>query len=216
VTKWRIPHPRKGLSRYFTGDEQYLTAVPDGRPIDDTAVQLRRIVDALSRTDPSADQLPSAATRLRLIADELDRYAEPLSDRLHRMWEGEGVVRHDPVTGPENAVAPPLVMEVADDGWVRGELTLGLPYQGPPATVHGGVCAALLDAALAVANRRACHTGMTARLTVKYERPTPLFTPIIIRAKQISVSGRKRFTVGEIVAHGCVTVRADGLFIARK
>jgi len=216
VVKWRIPHPRKGLSRYLSGDEKYLTAAPGERPIDDTAAQLRRIVDTLSRTDPSGSQLPSATDRLRLIADELDHYAESLPDRLYGMWEGEGIVRHDPVTGPENALAPPLVMEVTDDGWVHGELVLGLPYQGPPATVHGGICAALLDAALAVANRRAGHTGMTARLTVEYKRPTPLFTPITVRAKQISTSGRKRYTVGEIIVHGFVTVRADGLFIARK
>ncbi|RYF56741.1 MAG: PaaI family thioesterase [Comamonadaceae bacterium] len=213
---WSFPHPRKELSRYYTGTETYLTAAPGEQPIDDTAAQMRRVLEALSRTAPSADHLPSVTDGLRRIADELESRTRALTDHLHGTWEGDGVVRHDPVTGPENALAPPLVMQVADDGWVEGEVTLGLPYQGPPATVHGGICAALLDAALAVANHRAGNNGMTARLNIDYRRPTPLFQPITVRAKQMSMDGRKRFTVGEIVADGEVTARAEGLFIARR
>jgi acyl-coenzyme A thioesterase PaaI-like protein len=106
-------------------------------------------------------------------------------------------------------------MRVADDGWVEGEVTLGLAYQGPPTGVHGGVCAALLDAALAVANRRAGTDGVTAHLEIDYRHLTPLYTPLTVRAKQIRAEGRKRFTVGEIVAGGEVCAAASGLFIAR-
>ncbi|MEE2057229.1 PaaI family thioesterase [Rhodococcus artemisiae] len=216
MVTWNIPDSRKELSRYYTGAETYLTAVPGESPLDDTANQLRRIVEALSLTTPDAAHIPLTTERLRDIADELERYAEPATDRLLGMWEGDGVVRHDPVTGPENTLAPPLVMHVAEDGWVEGEVTLGLPYQGPPAAVHGGICAALLDAALAVANHRAGNNGMTARLEIRYQRPTPLYRPVIVRAKQLRHEGRKRFTVGEIVVDGEVSATAEGLFIARR
>lgn len=130
MVTWNIPDSRKELSRYYTGAEKYLTAVPGESPLDDTASQLRRIVEALSLTTPNAAHIPLTTERLRDIADELERHTEPATDRLLGMWEGDGVVRHDPVTGPENTLAPPLVMHVAEDGWVEGEVTLGLPYQG--------------------------------------------------------------------------------------
>jgi len=216
VVTWKIPDSRKELSRYYTGEELYLTAVPGESLLDDTASQLRRIVEALSLTTPDAAHIPLTTEQLRDIADELERHTEPPADRLLGMWEGDGVVRHDPVTGPENTLAPPLVMHVTEDGWVEGEVTLGLPYQGPPAAVHGGICAALLDAALAVANHRAGNNGMTARLEIQYRSPTPLYRPITVRAKQYRSEGRKRFTLGEIVVDGEVTATAEGLFIARR
>jgi len=216
VITWKIPETRKDLSRFYTGEEECLTALPGESRLDDTAGQLRRIVEALSLTNPDADHLPSLTEQLRGIADELEARTESPSERLTEMWEGDGVARHDPVTGPENTLAPPLVMHVVEDGWVEGEVTLGLPYQGPPAAVHGGVCAALLDAALAVANHRAGNNGMTAKLEISYRRPTPLYRPITVRAKQLRYEGRKRFTIGELVANGEVCASAEGLFIARR
>lgn len=216
MVTWKIPESRKELSHYYTGAERYLTAVPGESPLDDTASQLRRIVEALSLTKPDAPHVPLLTEQLRDIAEGLERHTESPSDRLPGMWEGDGVVRHDPVTGPENTLAPPLVMHVAEDGWVEGEVVLGLPYQGPPAAVHGGICAALLDAALAVANHRAGNNGMTARLEIRYHRPTPLYRPVTVRAKQLRSEGRKRFTLGEIAVDGEVTATAEGLFIARR
>ncbi|UUZ59420.1 hypothetical protein [Nocardioides sp. B-3] len=68
------------------------------------------------------------------------------------MWGGEGVSRHDPVTGPENAIAPPLHPVGLDDGSIAARVTLGLAYRGPPGCVHGGISALLLDHTLGVAN----------------------------------------------------------------
>ncbi len=57
---------------------------------------------------------------------------------------------------------------------------------------------------------------MTARLEIRYQRPTPLYRPVTVRAKQLRHEGRKRFTVGEIVVDGEVSATAEGLFIARR
>jgi acyl-coenzyme A thioesterase PaaI-like protein len=129
------------------------------------------------------------------------------------MWNGDGVARHDPASGPENPIAPPLTMRAAGGGWAEGVVTLGLPYQGPPAVVHGGVCALLLDGALAVANQLAGSGGLTAQLEVSYRKPTPLYIPLTVRARQLWREGRKLYTVGEIIADGQVTASAQGLFI---
>lgn len=60
------------------------------------------------------------------------------------------------------------------------------------------------------------NNGMTAKLEISYRRPTPLYQPITVRAKQLRHEGRKRFTVGEIVVDGEISAAAEGLFIARR
>jgi hypothetical protein len=55
---------------------------------------------------------------------------------------------------------------------------------------------------------------MTAQLTTRYHRPTPLFEPLTLTGKLIGVDGRKISTVGDIrTADGQVCVSVEGLFI---
>ncbi|MET7770852.1 PaaI family thioesterase [Nocardia sp. NPDC005366] len=190
-----------------------LTAPSIDDPVNDASIAVRRIIDALARTAPGDGGLPPVVARLERIAEVLETGAHPVETQLTRIWRGEGVARHDPATGPENPIAPPLTMYDRGDGWAEGTVELGLPYQGPPAVVHGGVCALLLDGALAVANQLSGVGGMTAELTVSYHLPTPLYVPLKVRARQVRRDGRKLFTVGEIVAGDRVTSSARGLFI---
>jgi acyl-coenzyme A thioesterase PaaI-like protein len=210
-----LPHPRKELSQFTPGDG-VLTAPPLDDPLNTSAAALRRIIDALARTAPDGEHLPATSEQLLALADSLEKHTRPVPTQLFEMWQGEGIARHDPATGQENPMAPPLQLFDGGDGWAVGTVTLGLPYQGPPGNVHGGICALLLDAALAVANHLAGTNGMTAKLEMSYKRPTPLSVPLTVRSRQLSVDGRKRFTMGEIVADGEVTVSAQGLFIARR
>lgn len=212
--QWTVPETRKELSRYTPG-ELNLTAQPVGGQLDEAATAVRRIMEALARTSADASHIPGATAELERIAASLEDRIRPVDLQLSEMWRGEGIARHDPATGPENPIAPPLSMHDAGDGWAQGTVTLGLPYQGPPGNVHGGVCALLLDAALAVANHLAGTNGMTAQLDITYRLPTPLYVPLTVRAKQLRQDGRKRYTVGEIVADGRVRATANGLFIAR-
>ncbi|PPJ26598.1 thioesterase [Nocardia nova] len=200
------------LSRFTPGDP-CLTALPIDDPLNDAAIAVRRITDALARTAPDEKGLPAAAAELERIAESLESRTRPVRAQLSQMWQGEGVARHDPATGPENPIAPPLTMRDVGDGWAEGVVTLGLPYQGPPALVHGGVCALLLDGALAVANGLAGAGGLTAQLDITYRRPTPLYVPLTVRARQLRRDGRKVYTTGAIIAGGQVTVSARGLFI---
>ncbi|WP_067662748.1 PaaI family thioesterase [Nocardia miyunensis] len=209
---WTVPARRKLLSR-FTPGESCLTAPRIDDPLNDAVTAVRRIIGALARTAPDDGGLPAAAAELQRIAEALEGRTRPVPAHLSEMWRGEGIARHDPATGPENPLAPPLTMRDVGDGWAEGVVTLGLPYQGPPALVHGGVCGLLLDAALAVANQLAGVGGMTAQLDITYRRPTPLYVPLTVRARQLRREGRKLFTIGEIVADGQVTVSARGLFI---
>jgi acyl-coenzyme A thioesterase PaaI-like protein len=195
-------------------DGTALTSAPQDAPVDRATAAARRVVDAMLRTDRANANLDRVAEELNSIADHLEEHAPAVAERLIDMWNGEGVTRHDPVTGPENAIAPPIVLEGLSDGSVRGEVTLTMPYQGPPGCVHGGVSALILDHVLGVANAWGGQAGMTAQLNVRYHRPTPLFEPLTVTGRQMSVEGRKINTVGRITtADGEVCVSVEGLFI---
>lgn len=195
----------------------HLTATPHGDGVDRAVSAARRVVAALLHAgDRTAVEMGALASQLTAVADHLESHAGAVDDRLVDMWAGEGVARHDPVTGPENAVAPPLHLSGSDDGSIGGTVSLGLPYQGPPGCVHGGVSALLLDHTLGVANHWAGPSGMTARLTVDYHRTVPLFEELVVTARQVSVEGRKIHTTGEIRSGGEVCVSATGLFIHQE
>lgn len=191
-----------------------LTSLPNGEPVDLAASAARRVVDALLRTDRSNANLQRVAEELNSIAEHLEEHAPEVADRLIDMWHGEGVTRHDPATGPENAIAPPLTLVGREDGYVEGDVTLTFPYQGPPGHVHGGVAALLLDHTLGVANAWSGRSGATAQLNVRYHAPTPLFEPLTVRGKLIEENGKKITTVGDIrTADGTVCVSVEALFI---
>lgn len=191
-----------------------LTSTPNNEGVDKAVAAARRVITALLHAgDRTAAEMGAVADQLDAVADHLDDHIGPVEQRLIDMWSGEGVTRHDPVTGPENAIAPPLRLEGCEDGSITGALTLGLPYQGPPGCVHGGISALVLDHTLGVANHWAGDSGMTATLTLSYHRPTPLFEELVVTARQERVDGRKIWTTGEISAGGEVCVSAKGLFI---
>lgn len=191
-----------------------LTAVPNNKGVDAAVAAARRVIETLLHAgDNSAAEMSEVADRLNAVADHLEDHVPTVQQRLVDMWAGEGVTRHDPVTGPENAIAPPLHLIGQEDGSIEARVTLGLAYQGPPGCVHGGVSALLLDHTLGVANHWAGDSGMTGTLTLRYHRPTPLFEELVISARQESVDGRKIRTLGTISAGGEVCVSADGLFI---
>ncbi|MEU9317432.1 PaaI family thioesterase [Streptomyces sp. NPDC048295] len=194
-----------------------LVAEPHKDGVDAAVDAARRVVTALLRAgDGTGADMNGIAARLDAVADGLTEKASSMETRLAEMWRGEGITRHDPVTGPENALAPPLHLHGKEDGSVEGVVTLGLPYQGPPGHVHGGISALLLDHTLGVANHWGGLSGMTAELTLRYLRPTPLFEPLTVTGRQISVDGSRIRTVGEIRAGGHVCVTAAGLFIDKQ
>lgn len=194
-----------------------LTPQANNDGVDAAVAAARRVVAALLHAgDNTSAEMELVARQLNAVADHLEHHAPPREDRMIDMWAGEGVTRHDPVTGPENAIAPPLPLTGHEDGSISGTTTLGLPYQGPPGFVHGGISALLLDHTLGVANAWAGPSGMTAELTLRYHRTTPLFEPLTVTGRQVSVEGRKIRAEGAITARGEVCVSAQGLFIAKQ
>lgn len=194
----------------------YLTATPNNDGVDAAVAAARRVIASLLHAgDGTEAEMNGVAERLNAVADYLDTHAPEAGARMVDMWAGEGYTRHDPVTGPENALAPPLHLSGRADGSIDGVVTLGIAYQGQPGYVHGGISALLLDHTLGVANGWAGTSGMTGTITIRYERPTPLFVPLTVTGRQDRVEGRKIWATGRISAGGEVCVSAQALFIAK-
>jgi acyl-coenzyme A thioesterase PaaI-like protein len=196
------------------GIDEELSPTTRNSGVDAAVAAARRVMEALLHAgNTSAAEMNVVAQKLSDVADYLHEHLPTVQERMVDMWAGEGITRHNPVTGPENAIAPPVHLESLPDKSVAGEVTLGLVYQGPPGYVHGGISALVLDHVLGVANHVAGESGMTAQLTIRYRQPTPLFEPLEITARQVSVDGRKIRTVGTISARGEECVVAEGLFV---
>ena len=183
----------------------------------DAAVELadavRRLMQATVLTTLDDEQR-------RAVAAEVDSLTARLSEasRDTMPWpDPESMRRGDrpysPVIGAANPIAPPMTVRTLDDGSVVGEAVMRSIHEGPPAVVHGGWVATLLDQLLGHANAAAGVGGFTAELTVRYRRPTPYDVPLTVRARTDSIDGRRVRSSGEIVANGVVTAEASGLFL---
>lgn len=119
-----------------------------------------------------------------------------------------------PASGAANPIAPRVDITVDSDQKVRGSVTLTSPYCGPPFdNCHGGIIALIYDDLIGIAAMVGAGGGMTARLTIDYRKPTPLFRPLDITAWFESAEGRKFIAKGEMRCEGELLSEAEGLFI---
>lgn len=174
--------------------------------------QVRRI-RALTTGGIFDTDLGPLTARLREVADTLEAASASPEHRQEVSWRERRYVPNCPVIGRSNLLAPPIAFERTDDGTMRGEVTLGLEYQGPPACVHGGIVALMFDAVLGRANHHAGTTGMTMYLDLDYRSPTPILEPIVITGRQVRVEGRKIWAQGAIHAGDRLCATAEGMFV---
>lgn len=181
------------------------------------AKAMREVIDRLVTSDaPEAE--------LRAAADALERYAQRLASHPRReMPAGYAETANagdvgaffdfSPLIGLSNPMAPPISLHIEGDV-VRGSVTFGIAYQGPPGHVHGGFIAAAFDEVLGFAQSTTGHPGMTGTLTIRYRNPTPLHRELRFEARVLRVEGRKIFTEGQMYAGELLTAEAEGLFVS--
>jgi acyl-coenzyme A thioesterase PaaI-like protein len=180
------------------------------------ATAIRTLIDTVMSVE---DADPAT---LRAVAQEVDQ----LTYRLGRgRDEGAGYrprshgdyLPRSPIVGEASPLSPRLDWEMITraDGTVGVEArgTFGAAYEGPPSFVHGGWVACAFDEVLGIANIVAGHPGMTARLTVHYRRPTPLFNELVVRAWVDRVEGRRIMSRAEMYHGDTLTAEAEGLFV---
>jgi acyl-coenzyme A thioesterase PaaI-like protein len=87
-------------------------------------------------------------------------------------------------------------------------------HEGPPAHIHGGIVAALLDEAMSKLNRPLNVLAMTRHMEIDYLRPAPLYQPLVLVSRHLRREGRKLFHQAELQhPDGTVLTRGKGLFI---
>jgi len=175
------------------------------------AASMRELIDALmSNSETTPDALSAAA-------DVIDRLSASLGTRREG---GAGYVprSHDdylprsPVVGSASPLAPRIDWEVVD-GRVRAQGRFGAAYEGPPGYVHGGMVALAFDEVLGIVNIVNGNPGMTATLSVRFRRPTPLFVDVVFEAWVEKVQGRRIVSRAELRHGETVCAEAEGLFI---
>ena len=165
--------------------------------IAELGAELRALADLVTRTEAGADVLRDSARRLRDVAPALGEHIRDLAEPASVDDLMGGVRMFNPVIGAGNPIAPPMRIEIGEDG-VEGWCTLGHAYEGPPMYGHGGVSAMLIDQLLGHAAAASGHPGVTTDLSVRYRRPVPLDVPLRVWGRVIDTEGRRVSAVGGI------------------
>jgi acyl-coenzyme A thioesterase PaaI-like protein len=182
------------------------------------ASAMRAVIEELDTTSASGDEVAAAADELERIALRFRTKPHDTEYEGYRETANVGADVHasfdrSPLIGLANPLAPPLEL-VELDGVVRGAVTMGSAYEGPPGCVHGGFIAAVFDELLGATQSLSGAPGMTGRLTVHYRSPTPLHAPLTLEGRIASVDGRKIRTEGTLTVGDRLCAEAEGLFIS--
>jgi uncharacterized protein (TIGR00369 family) len=179
------------------------------------AGRTRELVEAVVLSDAAIAELGAVAAEIGDLTARLAarRRSAPIRAEFDAA-NGQLLQPHSPVTGQANPLAPPISIVTTPEGTARAEFVLGHVYEGPPDAVHGGVCAAILDHLLGFAAAAGARPGMTAALSLRYLRPTPVGAPLVAEAWISGVDGNATTVHGRICnERGAVTVEANGEFV---
>ncbi len=100
-----------------------------------------------------------------------------------------------------NPSALGIALRSTDDG-AEGDVTFGRECEGAPGLVHGGLLATFADEVMGYVQHGGNAVRVTAAMTIRYRRPTPIGTMLCCRAQvvdQMAASTDKRFTVHAVI-----------------
>jgi acyl-coenzyme A thioesterase PaaI-like protein len=186
----------------------FFSQTQPGNTMSRVVAAVRRVIKATHHVHPDHSDDALAAT-----AEQLASSLEAAGTLGIRQ---EGDLRHtrSPLSGGMNPIAPPMTSTYfPDEMKVVSRVTFNEAYQGPPACVHGGFVAALLDEALGRTRHLTDRHCVTGSLHVDYRRPTPINVELVVEARIEEILERKFVVRGEIRHDGRVTAEAEGLFV---
>lgn len=156
---------------------------------------------AIERLDAVRRRLASHA---RQVALNLGRPGDPADGRPYYV---SGVL-----VGPQHPMRMPIEIHT-EDGVTRGSVSFDIAWEGPPGHVHGGFVAHLFDCVMGQHNLDRGIPGMTATMTVRYLRPTPLHTGLHFEVRSRRSGERKILTDARLCVGETIFAEAEGLFI---
>ena len=190
------------------------------------ADEVRALLVDLHALDPSAEALSEAVDRVATVRDSLGtaarlRWYEVPADEIDD--DAEARLRleyrdHSLFRGERSPLAPPLTITNAEreDGTpiVVGEARIDRGHEGPPGRIHGGYVAGLFDDVLSgTLGLVGGGPAFTARLQVRYRKPTPIDVDLRFEAWVERHSGRRLIAKALCIAGGEVTAEAEALFV---
>ncbi|MBT7164919.1 MAG: PaaI family thioesterase [Victivallales bacterium] len=99
----------------------------------------------------------------------------------------------------------------------RAQTVLDGCFAGADGIAHGGIVATLLDEAMVYASRAVVPLAATAKLSVRYRRPTPVRAPLVIMAEVLWVKHNAVRCRAYVRADGRILAQAEGtLLIAQE
>lgn len=180
------------------------------------AAAIRRLTAAAVSLDAPREVIADATAAVTRVADALEAHVPtphpPRYTGSSSASEVEDYFPFDPIVGRLSPLAPPIRIALEGERAV-GVVTFGVPYEGPPGCVHGGMIAATFDQVFNVANLMRGVAGPTRKLEVRYLKPTPLGRELRFEAWVERVEGREVHTHGRIVCGDRTTVEAEGTFV---
>ena len=109
--------------------------------------------------------------------------------------------------GPKNPFGLKLSFREQDDTYIS-EFTGQPQHQGYDGIMHGGIVSTLLDEIMARYLYAKGMNAVTARLEVRYNKPTPIGVPLLIKGRITNSKGRLYETEGTIeLPDGTVTAQ---------
>ena len=167
----------------------------------------RRLNHAIVARDVDLEQLRSANDSMSAIATEFER-----SSRRERSFsnfkdskriafvDGDQMTSHicRPGSGPGSPHGLEMTVTRAGDV-AEARFIIGDSYEGAPGRSHGGIVALAFDDAMGFVLSIIHTVAYTGEITVRYKAPTPLNTPLVIRARLDRRDGRKLHLVAEMV-----------------
>jgi acyl-coenzyme A thioesterase PaaI-like protein len=105
------------------------------------------------------------------------------------------------VCGAKNPAGLHMHFYTISPGEVEANYTVSDQYQGYPGVVHGGIIASMMDETIG----RVFMEGdpprfmVTAELKLRYKKPVPVNTPLILRGHRVKDNGRIGQATGEII-----------------
>jgi len=182
------------------------------------AASLRRLLDCLCATDASEEDLRRSSVAIDAMTNRFaNEPVMPVPPGVAEVSLSGMETFHDrsPVIGRSNPIAPPL--EFVPDAATRtvaGRGYFGHAYEGAPGCVHGGFIAMAFDELLGMACIFSGRPGMTGRLAVTYQSPTPVCAELRFVGRFDRLDGRKIHTSAEVYSGERLCAEATGLFIS--
>jgi acyl-coenzyme A thioesterase PaaI-like protein len=178
------------------------------------AARIRELVEASVLVDGTTVDLRAAAARVEAVTESLRVGARDSPLLLAPLAGGGWVSVHNPLEGPGNPLAPPLVWRRIGAESVLAECVFSVAHEGPPGRVHGGWVAAVLDHAVGRAVAAAGSPGMTASLTVDLHKGTPYGVPLVVEGRLARRDGRKLYATAELrVGDGAAVATATAVLV---